>query len=90
MSDIDPITLAVLINNLFWITEEMNEYLAKSAFSTNIKVRRDCSCALYTRNGEMLAQGEFIPVHLGIMSMTLKEILKITLLIHSNQRSNYT
>ena len=75
MNNIDPITLAVLINNLYWITEEMNEYLVKSAFSTNIKVRRDCSCALYTKNGDMLAQGEFIPVHLGIMSKTLKEIL---------------
>ncbi len=73
---IDPITLSVLINNLHWITEEMNEYLAKSAFSTNIKVRRDCSCALYTINGDMIAQGEFIPVHLGVMSQTLKEVLK--------------
>jgi len=76
MNYVDPITLAVLINNLYWVTEEMNEYLARSAFSTNIKVRRDCSCALYTKKGEMLAQGEFIPVHLGVMSQTLKEILK--------------
>jgi len=76
MNYVDPITLSVLINNLYWITEEMNEYLARSAFSTNIKVRRDCSCALYTKKGEMLAQGEFIPVHLGVMSQTLKEILK--------------
>lgn len=73
---IDPITLSVLVNNLSWITEEMNEYLARSAFSTNIKIRRDCSCALYTSKGEMLSQGEFIPVHLGIMSNALKEILK--------------
>ncbi len=76
MAKVDPITMAVLINNLKWTAEEMNEYLAKSGFSTNIKVRRDCSCALYTRNGDMLAQGEFIPVHLGIMSQNLKEILK--------------
>ncbi len=76
VDNIDPITLSVLVNHLYWITEEMNEYLAKSAFSTNIKVRRDCSCALYTRNGDMIAQGEFIPVHLGVMSQTLKEILK--------------
>ena len=76
MKKIDPITLAVLVNNLSWITEEMNEYLAKSAFSTNIKVRRDCSCAIYTKEGEMLSQGEFVPVHLGIMSNSLKEVLK--------------
>ena len=76
MRNIDPVTMTVLVNDLHWITEEMNAYLAKSGFSTNIKVRRDCSCALYTRNGDMLAQGEFIPVHLGIMSQTLKEVIK--------------
>jgi len=73
---IDPVTLSILINNLFWIAEEMNVYLAKAAFSTNIKVRRDCSCGLYTRGGEMVAQGEFVPVHLGVMSQTLKAVLE--------------
>ena len=47
MAKIDNVTRAVIANNLQWITEEMNEYLVKSAFSSNIKVRRDCSCALY-------------------------------------------
>ena len=74
---IDNVTRAVIANNLQWITEEMNEYLVKSAFSSNIKVRRDCSCALYDAHGDMLAQGMFIPVHLGIMCNTLKEELKI-------------
>ena len=77
MVQIDAVTRAVIVNNLQWATEEMNEYLAKSAFSSNIKVRRDCSCALYTRTGDMLAQGTFVPVHLGIMSHTLKEVLKV-------------
>ncbi len=77
MTNIDGVTRAVIVNNLQWITEEMNEYLARSAFSSNIKVRRDCSCALYDRLGNMLAQGTFIPVHLGIMSQTLKELLKV-------------
>lgn len=77
MRKIDQVILSILVNNLYWTAEEMNIYLVKAAFSTNIKVRRDCSCALYTRNGELLAQGEFIPVHLGVMAQTLKEILKI-------------
>jgi len=76
INKVDPITLAVLINNLHWLTEEMNEYLVRSAFSTNIKIRRDCSCGLYTKNGDLLSQGEFIPVHLGVMAQTLKEVLK--------------
>ena len=75
--EIDQVTLAILVNNLYWIAEEMNAYLTRSAFSTNIKVRRDCSCAIYTANGDMVAQGEFVPVHLGIMSQALREALKI-------------
>ena len=75
--NIDSITLAVIVKKLEWATEEMNTYLAKAAFSSNIKIRRDCSCALYTRNGDMLAQGTFIAVHLGILSQTLKELLKV-------------
>lgn len=76
MTKIDPVTLSILVNNLKWVAEEMNEYLCQAAFSTNIKVRRDCSCALYTREGRIIAQGEFMPIHLGIMAGTLKEILK--------------
>lgn len=75
--EIDNITLAVIVKKLEWATEEMNTYLTKSAYSSNIKIRKDCSCALYTKNGEMLAQGTFIPVHLGILSQTLKELLKV-------------
>ena len=45
MVQIDAVTRAVIVNNLQWATEEMNEYLAKSAFSSNIKVRRYCSFA---------------------------------------------
>lgn len=74
---IDPVTLSILANNLFWIAEEMNVYLTKSAFSTNIKVRRDCSCALYDAKGNMVAQGEFVPVHLGVMSQSLKAVLEV-------------
>jgi len=76
MTKLDPATLGVLVNKLYWIAEEMNTYLVRSAFSTNIKVRKDSSCALYTRTGEMLAQGEFIPVHLGIMTQSLKRVLE--------------
>ena len=77
MKKVDEITLAVIANNMQWATEEMNTYLTKSAFSSNIKVRKDCSCALYDKHGNMIAQGTFIPVHLGIMSQTLKELLKL-------------
>ena len=49
------------------IAEEMGAILIRSAFSANIKERRDCSTALFDRRGRMIAQAEHIPVHLGAM-----------------------
>jgi N-methylhydantoinase B len=49
------------------IAAEMGAILIRSAFSANIKERRDCSTALFDRRGRMIAQAEHIPVHLGAM-----------------------
>jgi len=49
------------------IAEEMGAVLVRSAFSANIKERRDCSTALFDERGRMIAQAEHIPVHLGAM-----------------------
>jgi N-methylhydantoinase B len=49
------------------IAEEMGAALVRSAFSANIKERRDCSTALFDARGRMVAQAEHIPVHLGAM-----------------------
>jgi N-methylhydantoinase B len=49
------------------IADEMGAVLIRSAFSANIKERRDCSTALFDRLGRMIAQAEHIPVHLGAM-----------------------
>jgi N-methylhydantoinase B len=49
------------------IADEMGAVLIRSAFSANIKERRDCSTALFDRQGRMIAQAEHIPVHLGAM-----------------------
>jgi len=64
---IDPITLEVLRHALTAVTEEMNANLVRSAYSPNIKERRDCSSALFDSEGRMIAQAESIPVHLGAM-----------------------
>ena len=45
----------------------MGAVLVRSAFSANIKERRDCSTALFDERGRMIAQAEHIPVHLGAM-----------------------
>src|SRR5205823_10737987 len=49
------------------IADEMGAVLVRSAFSANIKERRDCSTALFDERGRMIAQAEHIPVHLGAM-----------------------
>ena len=61
------IELQVLGSALRSVAEEMGAVLIRSAFSANIKERRDCSAALFDEQGRMIAQAEHIPVHLGAM-----------------------
>ena len=64
---LDPVTLSVLASALAGVAEEMGAVLIRAAYSSNIKERRDCSTALFDRDGRMVAQAEHIPVHLGAM-----------------------
>src|SRR5437762_13750857 len=61
------IELQVIGASLRSIADEMGAVLIRSAFSANIKERRDCSTALFDAKGRMIAQAEHIPVHLGAM-----------------------
>jgi N-methylhydantoinase B len=61
------IELQILGSLLRAIAEEMGAVLVRSAFSANVKERRDCSTALFDERGRMIAQAEHIPVHLGAM-----------------------
>ena len=72
---IDVTNLEVVKNAFFSVAEEMGAVLIRAAYSTNIKDRRDCSCAIYTKSGELVAQAEHIPLHLGIMPSAVKAIL---------------
>ncbi|MCK4433037.1 MAG: hydantoinase B/oxoprolinase family protein, partial [Methanomicrobia archaeon] len=71
----DPITLEIIRNKLIGITEEMGVSLVRTAYSPNIKERKDCSCAIFDRHGRLIAQAEHIPVHLGAMPFAVKTIL---------------
>jgi len=73
----DPITLEVMRNAFQSVAEEMGAALIRTALSPNIKDRRDCSTAIYTGEGELVAQAEHIPLHLGLMVSVVKETLKI-------------
>ncbi|MCP2605091.1 hydantoinase B/oxoprolinase family protein, partial [Candidatus Aminicenantes bacterium AH-873-B07] len=72
----DPIELEVFKNIFISIAEEMGMVLGRTAFSPNIKERKDFSCALFDRKGETFAQGAHIPVHLGAMSLSVQSALK--------------
>jgi N-methylhydantoinase B len=70
------IQLQVLGHALRTVAEEMGAALIRSAFSANIKERRDCSTALFDERGRMVAQAEHIPVHLGAMPDAVAAVIE--------------
>jgi N-methylhydantoinase B len=68
----NPITLEVFNHRLSAIAEEMGVALCRSAFSPNIKERRDFSCALFDAAGALGAQADHIPVHLGSTPLSVR------------------
>src|SRR5881409_1699301 len=54
----------------------MGAVLIRSAFSANIKERRDCATALFDDRGRMVAQAEHIPVHLGAMPDAVAAVMR--------------
>jgi N-methylhydantoinase B len=64
---VDPTRLEIFKNVFHSVAEEMGAALRRSAFSPNIKERRDYSCAVYDDAGQVLAMGDHMPVHLGSM-----------------------
>ncbi|MBA2280750.1 MAG: hydantoinase B/oxoprolinase family protein [Acidimicrobiia bacterium] len=75
MPELDPARLAVLLARLSGVAEEMLAVLLRSSSSPNIKERADCSTAVFTAGGELLAQSESIPVHLGSMPASVQAVL---------------
>ncbi len=71
----DPIAMEVFSNRLLSITEDMNNTLVRSSFSTNIKERRDCSVGLFDGRGRLIAQGTQIPLHLGSLDGGVAAVL---------------
>ncbi len=74
--NVDPITLEVARNRLSSVADEMGTVLRHTSLSPNIKERADCSSAVFDADGEMLAQAEHIPVHLGSMPASVAACLE--------------
>lgn len=76
----DPVELEIFKSLFHSIAEEMGAALRRTAFSPNIKERRDYSCAVFDGDGEVVAMGDHMPVHLGSMPMSVRATVdKLTL-----------
>jgi 5-oxoprolinase (ATP-hydrolysing) len=74
-TQVDPVMLEVF-NNLFMaIAEQMGVALQNTAYSVNIKERLDFSCAIFDREGALIANAPHMPVHLGSMGESVKTII---------------
>jgi len=75
-TNVDPVMLEIF-NNLFMsVAEQMGTVLENTAVSVNIKERLDFSCAIFTPEGELVANAPHVPVHLGSMSESIKTIIR--------------
>jgi N-methylhydantoinase B/oxoprolinase/acetone carboxylase alpha subunit len=74
-SKANAVDLEIFRNLFVSIADEMGAVLRKTAFSANIKERRDYSCAVYGNSGETIAMGDHMPVHLGAMPLSVEHAL---------------
>src|SRR3569833_1090780 len=86
---LDPAEIAVIGHALHSVAVEMGAALRRTAFSPNIKERRDYSSAIFSAKagapadrsssvgceGDLIAMGDDMPVHLGSMPMSVAAVL---------------
>lgn len=73
--DVNPVRVEIYRNLFASVAEEMGTVLKRSAYSPNIKERRDYSCAVFDAEGQVLAMGDHMPVHLGSMPLSVAAAL---------------
>lgn len=73
---VDAVTIEIIGNLLLSIAEEMGYVIIRSAYSTNIKERRDLSTAVFDCNGNMVSQAEHVAMHLGSLLGIVEEVFK--------------
>jgi 5-oxoprolinase (ATP-hydrolysing) len=69
----NPINLAIFSNRFMSIAEQMGKTLERTSISTNIKERRDFSCAIFNKEADLIANAPHQPVHLGSMGYAVKK-----------------
>ena len=76
MTMMNSIELNLFSSRVAAICDEMGLVLRRAAFSPNIKDRLDFSCALFGSNGELFAQADHMPEHLGSMAFAMGSVVK--------------
>ncbi|GAB4245131.1 MAG: hydantoinase B/oxoprolinase family protein [Acidobacteriota bacterium] len=76
MAEIDPVLLEIYLQLLASVAEDMGTVLRRSAYSANIKERRDFSCSVFDEEGRVLAMGEHLPVHLGSLPLSVAAAIR--------------
>jgi len=71
---VDAVTVEVVARRMQGIADSMGETVRRTAASVNIRQRLDYSCAIFTAEGELIANAPHVPVHLGAMGHTVREI----------------
>lgn len=68
----DPVQLSIFAHRFMGIAEQMGRTLQRTSISVNMKERLDFSCALFTKEGGLVANAPHIPVHLGAMERAVR------------------
>lgn len=71
----DPIAMEVFTNRLLAVADEIATSMIRASFSSNIKERKDCSVALFSADGRLIAQASHIPLHLGSLMGSVNAVL---------------
>jgi N-methylhydantoinase B len=71
----DPIAMEVFTNRLLAVADEIGTSMIRASFSSNIKERKDCSVALFSADGRLIAQASHIPLHLGSLKGSVGAVL---------------
>lgn len=71
----DPIAMEVFTNRLLAVADEIGTSMIRASFSSNIKERKDCSVALFSADGRLIAQASHIPLHLGSLMGSVGAVL---------------
>ncbi|APX24115.1 MAG: 5-oxoprolinase [Rhodobacteraceae bacterium] len=72
----DPIAMEVFTNRLLAVADEIGTSMIRASFSSNIKERKDCSVALFSADGRLIAQASHIPLHLGSLMGSVGAVLE--------------